>query len=152
MRQILLFLIFLLLCQCSSMERSVGLGIGIGAATGLTTSQLANYNTKGTVVLTAGGAIIGGLAAALLHKDPLAEAQQSQMPPNYFIKDRPPLQNAETDAIMVPDKIEGDRFEERHRVFIIKKPSHWQHYPATPDGKQQSKSEEEEDGRVDEKE
>ena len=65
MRKFIFILALLLLCRCASMEKSVGLGIGIGAATGISTSQIAHYNTKGTVVLGLGGAIIGGVLAAL---------------------------------------------------------------------------------------
>jgi hypothetical protein len=115
----------LLLCRCASIEKSVGLGVGIGAGTGILTSQLAHYNTKGTVVLGLGGAVLGGVVAALLHKDP----PKFSVPPtvSYDLKKNPPpLKGAEQDTLWIPDKIENDRFEEGHRVFLIKKPAHWQ--------------------------
>ena len=126
MKKFILVLPFLL-CQCSSMEKSVGLGIGLGAASGITASQLAHYNTKGHVVLAVGGAVIGGTIAALLHKNHPEVPTPIPVPITNIPKDgHPPLADPEKDAILVPDKIEGDQFIESHRVWTIKKPARWQ--------------------------
>ena len=125
MKKLIFLLMPFLLCRCASIEKSVGLGVGIGAASGIAASQIAHYNTKGTVVLGLSGAVIGGVLAALLHKNP--PETSTPVPAVSVLKgNSPPLKNAEQDAIWVPDKIEGDRFEEGHRVFLIKKPAHWQ--------------------------
>lgn len=37
----------------------------------------------------------------------------------------PSLRNAEVKTLWIPDKIEADRFEEGHFIYIIEKPSTW---------------------------
>lgn len=132
-----------LLCQCSSLEKSVGLGASIGAAGGFTSAQLAHYNAKGNAVLALTGAAIGAVIGALLHKDkpepPPVGVAAPTLPSLTKFKDTPPLKGAEKDVILVPDRIDGDTFEEEHRVFVIKKPAHWQ----LRDGSKTDSSEEE---------
>jgi hypothetical protein len=113
------------------MEKSVGLGVGIGAASGITTAQVAGYNTKGNVVLALSGALIGGVIGALLHKEPVSP--EAMPPSGASLGGAPPLRPAEKDVLWIPDKIVGDKFEERHRIWNIKKPAHWQHYPEEQD-------------------
>ncbi len=125
MRKVIFFLVPLLVCRCASMEKSVGLGVGIGAASGITSSQIAHYNTKGTIVLGLGGAVIGGVIAALLHRD-RPDAPVSLPVKNVMKNNQPPLADAEKDVLLVPDKIEGDHFVEKHKIWSIKKPSRWQ--------------------------
>jgi len=113
------------------MEKSIGLGAGIGVASGITTAQIAGYNAKGNVVLGLSGALIGGAIAALLHKNP-SEASSVQ-PNGSSLGGAPPMRGAEKDVIWIPDRIMGDKFEERHRVWTIKKPARWEHYPEEQD-------------------
>lgn len=45
---------------------------------------------------------------------------------NVDTKKLPPsLRNAEVKTLWIPDKIEADRFEEGHFIYIIEKPSTW---------------------------
>lgn len=37
----------------------------------------------------------------------------------------PSLKNAEVKTLWIPDKIESDRFEEGHYLYIIEKPATW---------------------------
>ncbi len=37
----------------------------------------------------------------------------------------PSLRNAEVKTLWIPDKIEADRFEEGHYLYIIEKPATW---------------------------
>ena len=131
MKNLFLILSLVLLCQCASMEKTIGLGVSVGASSGVATAQLVGYNTKGNVVLGLSGAVIGGAIAALLHKD---STQSESLPPSgASFGGAPPMRPAEKDVIWIPDRIVGDRFEERHRVWTIKKPAHWQHYPEEQD-------------------
>lgn len=127
MKNLILVLLLFSLCRCASMEKSVGLGVGVGAASGITTAQVAGYNTKGNVVLAISGALIGGVIGALLHKEP--PSLETIQPSGASLGGAPPLRPAEKDVLWIPDKIVGDKFEERHRIWTIKKPAHWQHYP-----------------------
>lgn len=131
MKSLFLLLSVLMLCQCASMEKSIGLGAGIGAASGVTAAQLAGYNSKGNVVLGLSGAFIGGAIAALLHKEP--SESPSVQTSGASLGGAPPMRQAEKDVIWIPDRIVGDKFEERHRVWSIKKPARWEHYPEEQD-------------------
>ena len=131
MKKVIVFLLPLLLCRCSTMGGSIGLGAGIGAGAGFTTSKFAHYNTKGTLVLTASGALIGAVLAALLHRDP-----PTQIPPSDLNGNPPPLRDAETDVIWVPDSIQDGKFVEGHRLWNIRSPAHWQLHPANPENKE----------------
>jgi uncharacterized lipoprotein len=47
-------------------------------------------------------------------------------PANNGDKKLPPsLRNAEVKTLWIPDKIESDRFEEGHYLYIIEKPATW---------------------------
>jgi hypothetical protein len=37
----------------------------------------------------------------------------------------PSLRNAEVKTLWIPDKIESDRYEEGHYIYIIEKPATW---------------------------
>ncbi|MBI3294426.1 MAG: hypothetical protein HYZ71_06815 [Deltaproteobacteria bacterium] len=124
MKRTILLLSALLLTQCASFEKSVGLGVGLGAAAGFATSQAVNYNAKGVVFLGVTGALLGGVVGALLHRDGAKEIAPQAF--SVLKNNPPPLRSAEKDVLWVPDRIEGDRFEEGHRVFTIKKQAHWQ--------------------------
>ena len=46
--------------------------------------------------------------------------------PNNDLKKLPPsIRNAEVKTLWIPDKIEADRYEEGHFLYIIEKPSTW---------------------------
>ncbi|MEN0059332.1 MAG: hypothetical protein AAGB31_10905 [Bdellovibrio sp.] len=45
--------------------------------------------------------------------------------PNGDKKLPPSLRNAEVKTLWIPDKIEADRFEEGHYLYIIEKPATW---------------------------
>lgn len=140
MKKLIFILTPLLLCRCASMEKSIGLGVGIGAASGISAAQMAHYNAKGNIVLGVGGALIGGAIAALLHKNQ-TEKPVSLPVTNIMKGSQPPLADPEKDVILVPDKIEGDHFVEKHKIWTIKKPARWQ----LRDG-QSRESENEEEG------
>ena len=143
MKNIIVLMLPLLLCQCSTMGGSIGLGAGIGAGAGFTSSKIAQYNTKGTIVLTASGLLIGAVIGALLHKDP-----PSQVPISGLNGNPPPLRDAETDVILVPDSIQDGKFIEGHKMWNIKSPAHWQLYPANPEkDKKNEKREHKKDGQ-----
>lgn len=129
MKKLFILILPLVLCRCSTMVKSISLGAGIGVASGFTTSRFAEYNTKGTVVLTVSGLLIGGALAALLHKDPPPEL--SQIP---LLNGKPPsLKDADTDMIFVPDLVQDGKYVEGHRIWTIRSPAYWQLEPAKPE-------------------
>ena len=90
MKKIIFLLLPFLLSSCASLEKSVGLGVGMGLCAGLCSAQLANYNTKGNVVLALSGALIGGVMGALLHKESPAVVATIPSVPS-FREGAPPL-------------------------------------------------------------
>lgn len=47
-------------------------------------------------------------------------------PANDTNKKLPPsLRNAEVKTLWIPDKIESDRYEEGHYIYVIEKPATW---------------------------
>lgn len=122
-----LIMIPLLLVGCATARDSMILGASMGAATG---SGVGNLSTEHSAQGTAIGALIGaGLGAAFGYlghkayqqKEGLRQAmsQGSEKP-----KD-PKLTQPRYRSIWVPDKIEGDRYIEGHRAFIIEETGKW---------------------------
>jgi len=111
---------------CATLSDSLLLEASTGAAVGGTTGYLATtHSTSGTLIGAGVGAAVGGAVAYFIHKrnDNKASAatpgKPEGVPENLFLT-RPRVR-----MMMVPDKIDGDRFEEKHRVFIIEKNSTW---------------------------
>lgn len=53
-------------------------------------------------------------------------AHQGPLSTDKGNESRPPkLKNAETKRIWIPDRIEGNRFEEGHWLYVIDKPVTW---------------------------
>lgn len=124
MKKFIYILPLVLLCRCASLEKTIGMGVGIGAATGIAAAQIARYNLKGNAALGVGGALLGGAIALFFHK---RVPDLTPAPSLNIIKTGPPpLTDAEKDVLLIPDKIEGDQFIEKHRIWTIKKPAHWQ--------------------------
>ncbi len=126
-------MIGIMVCSCSSLDQSIGLGVGAGAATGFSTSKLLHYNTKGTLVLTGTGALIGGIIGLLVHPKQVFDTDSNSTAIYPSLRQSPPIRNAEMDELWVPDSIEGEKFIEGHKVHIIKRPAHWQLYPEKKD-------------------
>ncbi len=122
-----LIMIPLLLGGCATTRDSMILGASMGAAAG---GGVGNLSTEHSAQGTAIGALIGaGLGAAfgyLGHKDyeqkeglKQAMSKGSEKPKN------PRLTEPRYRSIWVPDKIEGDRYIEGHRTFIIEETGKW---------------------------
>ena len=62
---------------------------------------------------------------AELQLERLAEYLDKLISNHQDIDLNPALKQAEKDILWVPDKIDGEKFEEGHRLFLIKKPAHW---------------------------
>ena len=145
MKRSLLFLTPFILCQCSSMERSIGLGAGIGAAGGVAAGYAANFNTKGMALTTTTGALTGALAGYLIHKwsekDPAAPLPPG-IPPQI-----PMLKDAQTESIWIPDRIEDSRFIQGHWIYEIRSPSTWALSDSEKEGNENGSRREEKENR-----
>lgn len=56
------------------------------------------------------------IGCATINKNPASNGDK-KLPPS--------LRNAEVKKLWIPDKIESDRFEEGHYIYIIEKPATW---------------------------
>jgi hypothetical protein len=113
----------LLMSACATAPQSVLLGAGGGAVVGGGVGLAIGRDATGAAVGAATGALSGGLISFLLHKgkekDP-APASHASDAEKYPFLTRP-----EVRTILVPDAVEGNRYIERHRVFVIEKNSSW---------------------------
>jgi hypothetical protein len=57
------------------------------------------------------------ISACATHRNQSTDTEQSAVPPK--------LTEVKTKRIWIPDKIEGERFEEGHWLYIIDKPVSW---------------------------
>ncbi len=108
---------------CATAPRSVLLGAGSGALVGGGTGLLIGHDATGAAIGMATGALTGGVIGFLLHKGNEKDVQQSS---NATDAEKYPfLTRPEVHTIVVPDTVEGNRFIEKHRVFVIEKNSSW---------------------------
>ncbi len=110
---------------CASAPRSILFGAGSGAAIAGGTGLLISHNATGTAIGAATGAVTGGLIGFLLHgakeKDTQGKSGQDMSDADKY----PFLTRPEVRTIWIPDTVEGNRYIERHRVFVIEKNSSW---------------------------
>ena len=108
---------------CATAPQSILLGAGSGAAVGGGTGLLISHDAMGTAIGAATGAITGGIIALLLHKgnEPKSTSTDAALDREKY----PFLTRPEVRTIVVPDAIEGNRYIESHRVFLIDKNSSW---------------------------
>jgi hypothetical protein len=103
------------------------LGAGIGAASGGTIGNLStDHSAQGTAI----GALVGaGLGAAFGYLEHKKHQQKDRLPEAMEHGTQKPKQPRLTApryrSLWIPDKIEGDRYIEGHRVFIIEDPGKW---------------------------
>ena len=129
MKKTILFTIALALTGCATPTGSVLLGTGIGAtAGGLLGNKVTDSSQQGTVVGAAIGAGVGGLLGYLAHKSKKDKESKLQGPaagPETMPDKLPFLTKPEVRTIWVEDAIQGNKFIEGHRVFILEKNSSW---------------------------
>lgn len=110
---------------CATAPRSILLGAGAGAAVGAGSGLLISHDATGAALGAATGAVTGGLIGLLLHKGKEKDAQNAGGQKATDTEKYPFLTRPEVRTIWVPDSVEGNRYIERHRVFVIEKNSSW---------------------------
>ena len=114
-------LALVLTSACATAPQSILLGAGTGAVAGGGMGYAIGQNATGAAIGAATGAITGGVIGYLLHKG----RQKDPGPSSQDAEKYPFLTRPEVRTIWVPDAVEGDRYIERHRVFVIEKNSSW---------------------------
>jgi hypothetical protein len=115
----------LLTSACATAPRSTLLGAGTGATVGGGTGLLISHDVTGAAIGAATGAVTGGLIGYLFHKGNEKRQQSAGNQSATDAEKYPFLTRPEVRTIWVPDTVEGNRYIERHRVFIIEKNSSW---------------------------
>lgn len=108
--------------SCATAPRSVLLGAGTGLVAGGGVGFAVGRDGTGTAIGAASGAVVGGVIGYFLHKGKNHDQTQSQ---GTDAEKYPFLTRPEVRTIWVPDAVEGNRYIERHRVFVIEKNSSW---------------------------
>jgi hypothetical protein len=118
----------ILLQGCATAKDSVLLGASLGA---VTAGGLANHASAHDHKITAMGALTGAGFGALIgylgHKDKTRSERQKRPTSDQEVKgtNLPRLTEPRYRSIWIPDKIEGDRYIEGHRVYIIEEGAQW---------------------------
>lgn len=108
---------------CATAPQSILLGAGAGAVAGGGTGLLIGHDATGAAIGAATGAVTGGVIGFLLHKGKEKDGKPS---PTASDEEKYPfLTRPEVRTLWVPDAVEGNRYIERHRVFVIEKNSSW---------------------------
>lgn len=108
---------------CATTPRSLLLGAGTGLAVGGGAGLAIGHNATGAAIGAATGALTGTLIGYLFDKSKDKGRMQSSSSPEgdpYPFLTRPDVR-----TILVPDTVDGNRYIEKHRVFIIEKNSSW---------------------------
>ena len=121
-----------LLTSCSTMTKSVVLGTGVGIAAGAllgsAIGQNGDHEEQNRLTFT--GAAIGGGVGALVGYSAFKQQEKKTMslPPIKGFDKEPKLPSVTMPVVRkmwVPDKIEGNKFEAGHFIYILEKTSTW---------------------------
>jgi uncharacterized membrane protein YebE (DUF533 family) len=118
------------------MTKSVMLGAGIGLATGALVGSAVGQNgdhdeqNRATLTGAAVGTAVGGLIGYGAYKQ--QEKKAEMIPPRLkgFEKDPkiPSVTMPVVRKMWVPDRIDGNKFEAGHYIYILEKTSTWSNY------------------------
>ena len=122
------------LIGCATETKSTVLGAGIGLVTGglMGAAVGQNQDDSGKQRSVMIGAAVGGIGGALLGKyahETQEEKKQQEI--NIELKSTkqespiPGLNKPEVRKVWVPDKIDGNKYEQGHFIFIIERPTSW---------------------------
>ena len=122
-----LFILPMLLGGCATMKDSMLMGASMGAATGGAVGNVSSqHSAKGTAIGALVGAGLGAAFGYLGHKDKVAKERKLHLLQKTTKYPKPPrLSDPKYRSLWVPDKIEGDRYIEGHRVYIIEESGKW---------------------------
>lgn len=122
--QTVLISLTLLLNGCATATKSLLLGAAIGGLTGGAIGQSQSQNNEGAAVGLVIGAGIGSLISYMAYKDKKSKpVDNSQF---KIDEDKMPfLTKPKIRSIVVPDTIEGNKYIESHKIYILDDPGSW---------------------------
>lgn len=112
---------------CASLNQSMLLGASVGAASMGAAGNLAtNHRPEGTALGALTGAALGAAIGYFSAQDLAAKARLARdLEMAHESPVEPKLTRPKYRQIWVPAKIEGDRYIEGHRLYIIEDPGKW---------------------------
>ena len=123
-KNLIVGVITLLQIGCATNSKSMLMGGAIGAGLGSAIGNQ-NKNDNGAVVGALIGAGIGTLIGHEAYKDKIKKMGKPDARINQDTEFSPFLTKPDVQMYWVPDSVQGDKFIEKHRVWIIKRPSSW---------------------------
>ena len=116
--------------SCASAPLYIGTGAAAGAAIGGVSSYYASGQRSketaiGTAIGTATGGLLGYLIYYLVKKKEDSSKPSEPVGPPLDPTQIPQVTKPDVGTMWVPPKIEGDRYIEGHRVFILERKSAW---------------------------
>jgi hypothetical protein len=112
---------------CASLNQSMLLGASVGAMSMGAAGNLAtNHRPEGTALGALTGAALGAAIGYFAHHDLATKERLARdMEKSHEAPAEPKLTRPKYRQIWVPAKIEGDRYIEGHRLYIIEDPGKW---------------------------
>ncbi|MFZ3230256.1 MAG: glycine zipper 2TM domain-containing protein [Pseudobdellovibrio sp.] len=122
--QAVLISLTLLLNGCATATKSLLLGAAVGGVAGGAIGQNQSQNNEGAAVGLAIGAGIGSLISYLAYKDKKSKPEDGS---KFKIDEDkfPFLTKPKIHSIIVPDTIEGNKYIESHKIYILDDPGSW---------------------------
>ena len=115
-----------LMTSCATMRDSMITGASVGAAAGAVAGYgLSEGKPKAAAWGALTGAAGGGAVGYFHHQDSLEKERKRQKEMLSVGTTKPQLSAPRYRAIWIPDQIEGDRFIEGHRVYVIEEAGRW---------------------------
>ena len=119
--------VLMLSCQTSKDSTMLGLGVGsiVGAGFGAAAGASNGKESKGALTGAAVGAALGGLMGFLDHKERSKKFLKKEKFGFKRSNGEPYLTDPQVRKIWVPEKINGNKYEAGHWMYIIQTPSTW---------------------------
>jgi len=121
----LLLTLTLTLGACASKQSSILTGAAIGGATGTVLGHQQKGNEKARIVGGASGMMVGGLIGYLYNRQAKERRSKKQNVKADLKSIAPNLTRSKVSMYWEPDKIDGNKFVEKHRVWVLESGPHW---------------------------
>ncbi len=126
MKKIILFLAAInILTGCASTKESVLTGAAIGGSAGLVIGNQHKNKKKARLIGAAVGSSLGGLMGYLSSKEKQKASKSKKKNSSNSLLITPLLTKPKVRMYVEPDKIQGNKYIESHRVWVIESSPSW---------------------------
>lgn len=124
-KPILISLITTLTVGCATTKESIFTGAAIGGATGTVIGHQHSGDSKGRITGAVAGLALGSLFGYLSHKNKKGKVIKSKSSKKLPTPDHPFLTKPEVRMYWEPDQIKGNKYIEKHRVWVLDQNPVW---------------------------